>query len=398
MDEIEISSTPHDSVNNSEAMSEGLFDESNAIVSGCLILEVTIAFVGLLGNLLVCFVISRQRKSRTGLKLFIRNLALADIGVLTILFPIAVVEERMPLQWPFGKIVCLYVLPSAEVFHGVSIWSITAIAIERYRKITTHTEVHTSTSSSSKAFKWGLFFVWVVSFLIISLPLLFAMELVQVDSIVYCDVTWSAKHLRIYILSSSILWYILPLGIIIFTYVQISRQLQQSNKFHRSSISQRSRGERKLEDSVIHYSEEKKRMRQNSKAKKILTPIVLVFALSMLPFNVVRVLRTFWEDVVTKKYFGVIYHVCVIGILINSASDPVIYSVVAKDFRVELKAVWLRFAQRLRDLVNIKATDGNPTFFKFGGVCYRKRRESQFSAEQDRSVVETPQTLLSSPV
>lgn len=57
MDEIEISSIFYDSVNNFEVMSEGFFDEFNVIVSGCLILEVIIVFVGLLGNLLVCFVI-----------------------------------------------------------------------------------------------------------------------------------------------------------------------------------------------------------------------------------------------------------------------------------------------------------------------------------------------------
>lgn len=66
--------------------------------------------------------------------------------------------------------------------------------------------------------------------------------------------------------------------------------------------------------------------------KKILILIVFVFVFLMFFFNVVCVFWIFWEDVVIKKYFGVIYYVCVIGILINLVLDFVIYLVVVKDF------------------------------------------------------------------
>lgn len=392
MEEIEAS-TANDIV---ESM--GMNEEPDAIFSGLLIIEVAIAFVGLLGNLLVCFVISQQRKFRSGLKLFIRNLALADIGILTITFPITVVKEKMPLHWPFGRAFCLYGLPVAEVFHGVSIWSITAIAIERYRKIASHTGVQSNASDSSKALKWGLFLIWMVSYLVISFPLHFFMVFKEEDTMVLCATGWTALQHGSYTICSSIFWFVLPLGIIVFTYVQISRQLQQSNRFHRSSISQRSRGDRKLETSTIRSSQERKRMHQNSKAMKILTPIVLVFAVSMLPINAVRVLVVFWDEVVFEKYFGVFFDVCVIGVLVNAASDPFIYSIVAKDFRVELKMIWFRFYQRLRNLVDIKATDGYSGLNKFIGFCYRKPREGPSSDVQEKSVLETPQTLLSTPV
>ena len=393
MDEIEISSTTNDVVK-----SMGMNEEPDAILNGLLIIEVAIAFVGLLGNLLVCFVISQQRNFRSGLKLIIRNLALADIGILTITFPITVVKEKMPLHWPFGRAFCLYGFPVADVFQGVSIWSITAIAIERYRKIASHTRVQSSASDSSKPLKWGLFLIWMVSYLVISFPLHFFMAFKEEDTVVFCGTDWTALQHSAYAICSSIFWYVLPLGIIVFTYVQISRQLQQSNRFHRSSISQRSRGDRKLETSTIRSSQERKRMHQNSKAMKILTPIVLVFAVSMLPLLAVRVLLVFWHEDVFEKHFGVIFDVCVIGVLVNSASDPFIYSIVAKDFRVELKTLWFRFYRRLRNLVDIKAIDGRSGINKFIGFCYRKPRGGPPSDVQDKSVLETPQTLLSTPV
>lgn len=391
MNEAEVNGTA-DETESSPKMDHPYFQELTAILTVRLVIEVTLAFMGLLGNAMVSFVISRQSKFRSGLKLFIRNLALADIGILAISFPIAVVKEQLPVYWPFGKAFCLYFYPLAEVFLGVSVWSITAIAIERYRNIATNTAVRNSAYISTRPLKWGLFVIWVASFLVVSFPLLFVMEFVEHSSGIFCVIGWSHTMHRIYIVSLSLFWYILPLGIIVFTYVQISRQLRQSNKFHRSSIKRRSR-ERKLENSIIRSSEERKRMRQNSKAKKILTPIVLVFAISMLPLNVLRVLLIFREEFIFHKYFYVVYNVCVIGVIINSASDPFIYSIVSNDFRVELKAVWFRFTQRLRNLVKIRATDGNANIFN-PGIYHRKSRERHLSPDRE----ETPNTVLVTPL
>ena len=397
MNEGEINNST-DEIERSPTMDQLYFQEPAAMQIARLTIEVTIAFMGLLGNALVSLVISRQSRFRSGLKLFIRNLAFADIGILTISFPIAVVKEQLPWYWPFGKVVCLYFYPLAEVFHGVSVWSITAIAIERYRKIATNTGVRSSSYISTKPLKWGLLLIWSVSFIVVSFPLLFVMDYVEHSTGIFCVVGWSKTMHSIYIVSLAIFWYLLPLGIIIFTYVKISRQIQQSNNFHRSSIKRRSR-ERKLENSTTLLSEEGKRMRQNSKAKKILTPIVLVFAITMLPLNVLRVLLLFWDEFVLNKHFLVIYNVCVIGVVLNSASDPLIYSIVSNDFRVELKAVWFRFAQRLQSLVKVNATDRSTNVFSHGvsSINSQERHFSPERAEHGRTN-QKPTTLLITPV
>lgn len=339
-------------------MNSAYFEEPFALMVARLTFELTIAFAGLVGNIVVSFVISRQRKFRSGLKLFIRNLAFADIGILAISFPIAVVKEQLPLHWPFGKVVCLYFYPLAEVFHGVSVWSIAAIAVERYRKITTITGARCSVYISTKPLKWGIFVIWFVSFLVVAFPLLFVMEFVENPSEIHCVVAWSHTMHNVYIISLTIFWYLLPLGIIVFTYAKISRQIQQSDDFHRSSIKRRSR-EKKPQDSNVRFTEEEKRMRQNSKAKKILTPIVLVFTISMLPLNVLRVLLLFWEEFFFEKFFWLIYNICVIGVVINSAADPMIYSIVSKDFRLQLKEISSRFTQRLQNVIKLRRDDGN---------------------------------------
>jgi len=350
-------------IDSSPTMNQLYFEEPAVLMITRLTIEVTLAFMGLVGNTVVSFVISRQHKFRSGLKLFIRNLAFADIGILAISFPIAVVKEQLPFYWPFGRVICLYFYPLAEVFHGVSVWSITAIAIERYRKITTIKGARNSTYISTKSLNWGLLAIWLISFLVVSLPLLFVMDFMEhnteTSTEIFCVVAWSHTIHSIYIISLAIFWYLLPLVIIVFTYVKISREIQQSNEFHKTSIRRRSR-QRNLEDSRnTRLTMEAKRMRQNSKAKKILTPIVLVFTISMLPLNALRVMLLFWEELVFEKHFLLIYNVCVIGVVINSAADPLIYSIVSKDFRSELKEIASQFTQTLRNLIKLRRDDNN---------------------------------------
>ena len=350
-------------IDSSPTMNQLYFEEPAVLMITRLTIEVTLAFMGLVGNAVVSFVISRQNKFRSGLKVFIRNLALADIGILAISFPIAVVKEQLPFYWPFGRVICLYFYPLAEVFHGVSVWSITAIAIERYRKITTIKGTRNSTYMSTKYFKWGLLAIWLISFLVVSLPLFFVMDFVEYNTKtstqVFCVVAWSHTIHSIYIISLTIFWYLLPLVIIVFTYVKISREIQQSNEFHKTSIRRRSRKRDREDSPSTRFTEEAKRMRQNSKAKKILTPIVLVFIISMLPLNVLRVMLLFWEELAFGKHFLLIYNVCVIGVVINSAADPLIYSIVSKDFRSELKKIASQFTQTLRNLIKLRRDDNN---------------------------------------
>lgn len=350
-------------IDSSPTMNQLYFEEPAVLMITRLTIEVTLAFMGLVGNTVVSFVISRQHRFRSGLKLFIRNLAFADIGILAISFPIAVVKEQLPFYWPFGRVICLYFYPLAEVFHGVSVWSITAIAIERYRKITTIKGARNSTYISTKSLNWGLLAIWLISFLVVSLPLLFVMDFMEhnteTSTEIFCVVAWSHTIHSIYIISLAIFWYLLPLVIIVFTYVKISREIQQSNEFHKTSIRRRSR-QRNLEDSRnTRLTMEAKRMRQNSKAKKILTPIVLVFTISMLPLNALRVMLLFWEELAFEKHFLLIYNVCVIGVVINSAADPLIYSIVSKDFRSELKEIASQFTQTFRNLIKLRRDDNN---------------------------------------
>ena len=92
----------------------------------------TIVILGVVGNLLVSIVIIGNPKMKTSINYYLLSLAIADLGVLLIIYPMAVLKY-LNVPWIFGEKACYYMYPTVEIFYGASIRSITAIAIERYR-------------------------------------------------------------------------------------------------------------------------------------------------------------------------------------------------------------------------------------------------------------------------
>ena len=82
---------------------------------------------------------------------------------------------------------------------------------------------------------------------------------------------------------------------------------------------------------------EAERLKQNKRVRKVLTPLVMMFALTMLPLNAMRIVLASWPAVVGQRYYNDVIYVLVLCVAVNSSSNPVIYSLVSKNFRQALK-------------------------------------------------------------
>lgn len=303
---------------------------------------VSLAFIGVVGNVIVCFVITSQPQMHTVINYFIRNLAIADLGILLLAFPLAVIKEQNPFYWHLGECTCRYILPLSDIFFGVSVWSITLIAVDRYRAIVRGTLPKRGLAVFKSA-RWMVACVWMLSFLIISLPLYLVMDFADYRpafDMVDCSPKWpnteTGDEMRqVYMIGLTIFWYVLPLGIITATFCSISRKLRASTKFNRSIREEYSEG---------HEQNVPKRLRerQNSKAKKLLIPVVIVFAITMLPLNVFRLVVLYWKEVVVHRYPWVYYNICVACVVTNSSANFVIYSLVSEEFRQSFKRFFSR--------------------------------------------------------
>ena len=306
--------------------------------------EALLALLGVIGNISVVIVISRLGKKKQPVDCYVQNLAIADLGILLIAFPLVIIRIAMPSTWPFGRFACLYFYPVVEIFYGVSVWCIAVIAIERYQRIVSMKIIgqKSRNKTSLQRAKTIAAGVWVTSFLIFCLPLYFFIDYVHLPGGgTFCGLLkWEKSLAKGYMVCLTLLTYLLPLAVISFTYISISRVLKRSSNFVKSmkevNLVAMSQVDRRV---YLTHAKKSARLRQNIRAKKILSPLVVTFAVTMLPLNVFRLTMLFWPAFSEKEYYIHLLNSVVVSTIINSAANPVIYSVVSRDFRKEITSL-----------------------------------------------------------
>ena len=302
-------------------------------------LQVLIALFGLIGNVLVFFVIQELRNKKSATDVYVQNLALADLGILLLSFPLVAIRERAPSGWPLGKFVCLYLYPIPDIFQGASVWCIAAIAIERYRKILTlrrHLECRRKTILRRAKIVCAC--VWVMSFLMFSFPIYFVVEYRELPNKgKWCGPVWPSWDrkwvlARVYTGLLTMFSYIMPLAIISWTYLAISRAIHHSSIFIKAL-----KRDNANDNNRRSLTSKNVRLRQNKRAKKILTPIVVVFAVTMLPLSILRLTVVVWTEIGTQNYYENLLYAVSVFIMLNSSVNPVIYSIASENFRRKIK-------------------------------------------------------------
>ena len=312
--------------------------------------EVLIALFGVIGNVLVIITIGKLGKRKQAGDFYLQNLATADLGTLLLTFPLAAIKEKAPLTWPLGKFTCRYLYPVPEIFFGASVWFIAVIAIKRYRELVTFRTPGIRRANKLQRATTIAAGVWVLSFIIFCLPLYFVVEYRELPNRgKWCGPVWPSWDResiipRVYIGLLTLSSYILPLIAISFTYLAIFCKLKQSSAFIKAmKREQRTITGGKNDCSVAVVKSI--RLKQNKRAKKILTPLVLVFAVTMLPLNVLR-LSIFWTAIAPQEYYTILLYIVSVFVIINSSANPFIYSIVSRDFRKGIHNLCLQQSRR----------------------------------------------------
>ena len=317
---------------------------------GALVFQVTlwstIVFLGVVGNFLVCFVILSQAKMKTSMNYYLLSLAIADLGVLLITYPVVLLKYLSPFRWLLGKQACHYLYPTVEVFFGASVWSITAIAVERYRNIVGAQSYKIQHRSRVKTFV-AIGVVWLASFLFSSVPLYPVMN--YHPTLEICLPAMPNLLFQSYSVVAIVVWYALPLVVIAFTYVSIKKRVLQSVAF-RTSMSEYDDGNQ----AVLQASSNKERIdkriwRQSNKTTRILTPLVILYSVTMFPLNAFRVMALIMPEYWKKSYYNLIIGQLIMFIMINSSANPLVYYIMSKEFKGAFKNIFTS----LKDKKNI---------------------------------------------
>lgn len=293
-----------------------------------LVLDAVIFVAGVLGNGLVCVVVIKENLHRSLAYCLILNLAISDLGVLLFSLPFGVLRTE-DVSWPLGEFGCKVLYPLTDVFHGVSIASITAIAVFRYRGIISGHGM--SQKGAMKTVKIVILLIWILSVLLFVVPLFFVMKYVEAGGEAYCFPRFpSMTFYKVYQAETVLLTYLLPLGIILFTYLRIRRRLNESIALH-SQIRRESRS-----PAATAHNKTRCASDRNYKALKVLTPVVLVFFVTLLPYNVFRVVDIF-HDTSQFEYLLLFFKICIVFFVCNSSANPLIYALFSEDFRKAFK-------------------------------------------------------------
>lgn len=296
------------------------YDTARIII---LVLQIIVFLIGTVGNVLVCVVTSRKRNLKIVGNRLILNLAIADLGVLLINYPIHISKE-FSISWPFGEFVCETVFPFTLIFYGVGIGCITAIALHRYRML-----VHCMKPQMNiQTVKRVLFLIWLLSFIIVVMPLFFVMKLQTIPKIgiVICEPLWPNQlSSQMYQTTIVLAFYIIPLSIIAVTYIRIRTKLKDSIRRHDSYRRSSFRELTTRKESVS-------RIVQNRRALRLLAPVVIVFAVCMAPSTFATIV-SFFVDIAGSKHIAIAARFFILLLVTNASANPIIYSVVNSEFR-----------------------------------------------------------------
>ncbi|XP_074518501.1 neuropeptide Y receptor Y2, like [Halichoeres trimaculatus] len=287
----------------------------------------TIIVLGVLGNSLVIYVIYRFKTLRTVTNFFIANLAVADLLVNTLCLPFTLVYTLQG-EWKFGSTLC-FLLPYAQgLAVHVSTVTLNVIALDRHRCIVYHLETR-----MRKDVCFGVIaLTWVLSAVLASPLAIFreygSFTLEPGHTIQVCTEKWPGKNTdgTIYSISILILQYFLPLSIISFAYARIWSKL-------RGHVSP-------AENGGGSSSAGSERHRRRRKTTKMLVTMVVVFAVSWLPFHAFQLATDIDSSVLDMRDFRLLYTIFHVVAMCSTFANPLLYGWMNRNYRAAFLAVF----------------------------------------------------------
>lgn len=282
----------------------------------------TIFVVGLFGNVLVCFVVFRNKAMQTVTNLFITNLALSDILLCVLAVPFTPLYTFLG-KWVFGGVIC-HLVPYAQ---GASVYistlTLMSIAIDRYFVIIYpfHPRMKLSTCVAI------IVIIWIFAILVTS-PYGIYMKHVQDTQNIsrfYCEEDWPVEQWRAaFGAITTALQFLIPFLIMAYCYICVSIKLND-----------RARSKPGSKNSRKEEADRERKRRTN----RMLIAMVAVFLLSWLPLNIVNIVNDFNKEMIAWEYYFLSFFLVHQMAMSSTCYNPFLYAWLNENFRKEFKQV-----------------------------------------------------------
>ncbi|XP_002735540.3 growth hormone secretagogue receptor type 1-like [Saccoglossus kowalevskii] len=353
------------------------------------VIYVLIFFAGIIGNALVAFVVWKNHDMKSSTNYFLVNLSIADLLVLIICMPMALLETYVISPWLLGEAMCKLSPFLERTTAHASVLTLVSVAIERYYAIC-HPLKAQYKCTTGKTIKICLL-IWIIASLSTVPNIISTVHEAVIDgngnTVYECRTYTLSIASEIYMMIIiPVLFFGLPLLILIVLYSLIIRTLHYANPALKSEdsrtisftphkvvtreglgkhkVSRKLTASRQVLTGSVHETilekeeqgQEQKLLantavqaseRARTRVVYMLLTVVTLFFLCLLPERVVNLYFTLApnEDLIS---LGVNGHLslaifCRVMFYMNSAVNPIVYNIASTKFRAAfLRAVGIR--------------------------------------------------------
>ena len=322
--------------NNTISSEAAFVEEAEPLFS--LVLRITLAclicILNVIGNIMVCVVVKRNRKLRSFKNyyygLFLVNLSIADVAVALLSIPFVLFYYEGG-KYPFGffgsQAACKLVPTISLMCTGASILSLTAVTLQRYMGIVYPMKARLTLGKV----KIILVLVWLLAF-IEALPYTIVLDVIREprDNEYSCHEYWppdSDLNGKGYTLFLFLVQYLIPVILTGIAYTQMGVILSRQNK--------------EMEGKKVADTLAKSRHR---KFIRLLVVLIASFALCYLPNHVLF----FWYDYGSgTEYpkFTILMKYSHVFMWFNSCLNPYLYGALDVSFKKGYKKIILQCAR-----------------------------------------------------
>ena len=186
---------------------------SQESLTGLIVLYSLTTVLSITGNIFVVLVFTKGRYSRTDLRPFLINLAVADLVMAFFCMPFTFADTIMG-HWPFPKPLCTLVLFVQLFAVAASVLTNMAIGIDRFLVVTFPLKSRVTYSRS----KYIIAIIWSCAFCLAAVQF-FVGRAESYGDVVKCIEKWpNVQSRRIYTIAVLLCTYIIPVIILAITY------------------------------------------------------------------------------------------------------------------------------------------------------------------------------------
>ncbi|XP_046406727.1 pyrokinin-1 receptor-like [Ischnura elegans] len=290
---------------------------------------------GVLGNVITCLVIRRNKSMHTATNYYLFSLSISDLLLLVTGLPPEMYYIWSRNRYALGEAFCIIRGLAAETSANATVLTITAFTVERYMAIC-HPLYAQTLSKLSRAARLVML-IWLLA-LVFAVP-----TAAQVGVLVERDSsTCTIKHSLYahYFCLLSVVFFLIPMCVIAVLYALIGLKLRRAGGMELVAAGQPSvqRGRRGRASS----------QRSTKRVVKMLVAVVIAFFLCWAPFHTQRLVAIYGANSDnTPKYshmlklYEIITYISGILYYLSTTINPILYNIMSHRFREAFKeTVW----------------------------------------------------------